>query len=127
MNIKALRQRLALITDVATDGALVVVVAVATALAMATASEPSSREPDAFAYGLGLFIAGLVFFRRRWPVAVLLASGTLSRCTSSSTTRVSSPESLSPPPFTQRQRRAISAGRWRSAACSLEVHSSTGR
>lgn len=77
MNMKALLQRLERIPGVAMDGALVVVVAVATALAMATASEPSSREPDALAYGLGLLIAGLLFFRRRQPVAVLLASATI--------------------------------------------------
>lgn len=77
MNLKALLQRLERIPGVAREGALVVVVAVATALAMATASEPSSREPDALAYGLGLLIAGLLFFRRRRPVAVLLSSATI--------------------------------------------------
>jgi class 3 adenylate cyclase len=32
---------------------------------------------DAFAYGLGLTIAGLVLVRRRWPLAVLLASAVI--------------------------------------------------
>ena len=65
------------IPDVVVDGVLVVIVGVATPLAMATALEPNSREPDAFAYGLGLLIATLLFWRRRWPVAVLLASTVL--------------------------------------------------
>jgi serine phosphatase RsbU (regulator of sigma subunit) len=59
------------------DGVLVVIVGVATPLAMATALEPNSREPDAFAYGLGVLIAALLFWRRRSPVGVLLASTAL--------------------------------------------------
>jgi class 3 adenylate cyclase len=50
-------------------------VALAVAITVAISVLPSQGEPpDALAYGLGLLIAALSLFRRRWPLAVLLAS-----------------------------------------------------
>ena len=57
-----------------TDAVLVAVMAVAITITMAVATEPGSRRPDAFAYGLGLATEALLFFRRRWPIGVLLGS-----------------------------------------------------
>ena len=37
-------------------------------------ADPGRKAPDALAYGLGLLIAALSLARRRWPLAVLLAS-----------------------------------------------------
>jgi class 3 adenylate cyclase len=55
------------------DVGLALMVAVAIIVGIGV-SPDSERRPDALAYGLGLTIAALVLFRRRWPVAVLLAS-----------------------------------------------------
>jgi class 3 adenylate cyclase len=55
------------------DVGLALMVAVAVMIAIGVAPQPG-RQPDALAYGLGLTIAGLVLVRRRWPVAVLVAS-----------------------------------------------------
>ncbi len=55
------------------DVGLALVVAVAIVVGMRV-SPDSGRRPDALAYGLGLTIATLVLVRRRWPVAVLVAS-----------------------------------------------------
>jgi class 3 adenylate cyclase len=50
-------------------------VALAVAITVAISVLPSQGEPpDALAYGLGLLIAALSLARRRWPLAVLLAS-----------------------------------------------------
>jgi class 3 adenylate cyclase len=51
--------------------AIVLLAAIWTAI---TTGVPQGREPDALAYGLGAAIALLALFRRRWPLATLLAS-----------------------------------------------------
>jgi serine phosphatase RsbU (regulator of sigma subunit) len=56
------------------DVFLVIVVGAATTITIAGAVEPNAREPDAIAYGLGLLMATTLFFRRRWPVGILIAS-----------------------------------------------------
>jgi class 3 adenylate cyclase len=59
------------------DVGLALVVAVAISIGIALPLESGTgRRPDALAYALGLTIAALVLVRRRWPVAVLLASAT---------------------------------------------------
>jgi class 3 adenylate cyclase len=55
------------------DAGLAVVLAVAVTIAIAVSPGPGHRR-DVLAYGLGLTIAVLVLVRRRWPLAVLLAS-----------------------------------------------------
>jgi class 3 adenylate cyclase len=55
------------------DAGLAAALAVAITVAI-TVGPGQGEEPDALAYGLGLVIAGLSLFRRRWPLAVLLAS-----------------------------------------------------
>jgi hypothetical protein len=55
------------------DVGLALMVAVAILIAIGVAPQPG-RRPDALANLLGLTIAGLVLVRRRWPVAVLVAS-----------------------------------------------------
>jgi class 3 adenylate cyclase len=55
------------------DAGLAVALAVAVTIAISVAPlQP--RRPDALAYGLGLTFAALLLVRRRWPLAVLLAS-----------------------------------------------------
>jgi class 3 adenylate cyclase len=56
------------------DVGLALVVAVAIVVGMSVSPPDSGRTPDALAYALGLTIAALVLVRRRWPVAVLVAS-----------------------------------------------------
>jgi class 3 adenylate cyclase len=55
------------------DAALAVALAVAITVAINVAPD-QGQAPDARAYGLGVAIAALSLFRRRWPLAVLLAS-----------------------------------------------------
>ena len=55
------------------DAGLAVAVAAAVAVAIRVAPE-QGRPPDAGAYTLALAIGGLALVRRRWPLAVLLAS-----------------------------------------------------
>jgi len=55
------------------DAGLAVAVGVAVAVAISVAPE-QGRPPDAAAYTLALAIGALALFRRRWPLAVLLAS-----------------------------------------------------
>jgi class 3 adenylate cyclase len=55
------------------DAGLAVAVAVAVAVAITVAPE-QGRPPDAAAYTLALAIGALALVRRRWPLAVLLAS-----------------------------------------------------
>jgi len=57
--------------------AAVVAVAVAVAVAIGVSRRPGARPIDVFAYALGLMIAALVLVRRRWPVAVLVASAAI--------------------------------------------------
>ena len=56
-----------------TDAGLAAALAVAVAVAIRVAPE-QGRPPDAAAYSLGLAIGILSLLRRRWPLAVLLAS-----------------------------------------------------
>jgi adenylate cyclase len=55
------------------DAVLAVALAVAVAVAI-TVGPPQGRPPDAVAYALAPVIGALALFRRRWPLAVLLAS-----------------------------------------------------
>jgi class 3 adenylate cyclase len=55
------------------DAGLALALAVAITVAI-NVSLDQGKPPDALAYGLGLAIAALTLFRRRWPLAVLLAS-----------------------------------------------------
>jgi class 3 adenylate cyclase len=55
------------------DVGLALVLAVAISIGIALPTD-TGRRPDALAYALGLTIAALVLVRRRWPVAVLVAS-----------------------------------------------------
>ena len=55
------------------DAGLAVLLAVAIVVAI-NVGAPQGKDPDAFAYAYGLTIAALSLLRRRWPVAVLLAS-----------------------------------------------------
>ena len=69
----SLRQRMQHLPGPLIDVGLALMVAVAILIAIGVAPQ-SGRPPDALAYLLGLTIAGLVLVRRRWPVAVLVAS-----------------------------------------------------
>jgi hypothetical protein len=73
MTVTSLRRRLRRVPAPVVDAGLAVAVAVAVTIAIAVSPGPG-RRPDALAYGLGLTIAALVLARRRWPLAVLLAS-----------------------------------------------------
>ena len=55
------------------DAGLAVALAIAVTVAISV-SPSQGKDPDALAYGLGLLIAALSLARRRWPLAVLLAS-----------------------------------------------------
>jgi class 3 adenylate cyclase len=55
------------------DAGLAVALAVAVTVAI-NVGPAQGEQPDALAYGLGLLIAALSLFRRRWPLPVLLAS-----------------------------------------------------
>ena len=58
------------------DAGLAVALGVAVTIGIRVAPEPG-RRPDAFAYACGLAIAALTLARRRWPLAVLLASAVI--------------------------------------------------
>jgi class 3 adenylate cyclase len=74
MSVAWLRQRPAHVPTWAIDAGWAVAVAVVVTMAIRTAQEPNTRRPDLFAYALGLTIGALLLARRRWPVAVLVAS-----------------------------------------------------
>ncbi len=57
----------------AVDAGLALVLAVAVSVAI-TVGPSQGRSPDAFAYLLGPVLGALALLRRRWPLAVLLAS-----------------------------------------------------
>jgi class 3 adenylate cyclase len=67
------RSRLRRLPAPVVDAALAVALAIAVTVAI-TVSPSQGKDPDALAYGLGLLIAALSLARRRWPLAVLLAS-----------------------------------------------------
>jgi class 3 adenylate cyclase len=69
----SVRQRMRGAPKPLVDMGLGLMVAVALIIAIGLPPNPG-RPPDAFAYALGLTIAALVLIRRRWPVAVLVAS-----------------------------------------------------
>jgi class 3 adenylate cyclase len=71
--VTSLRERLRRVPAPVVDAALAVALAVALTIGIRVAPGPGAR-PDALAYGCGLTIAALVLARRRWPLAVLLAS-----------------------------------------------------
>jgi class 3 adenylate cyclase len=74
MSVAWLRQRPAHVPTWVIDAGWAVAVAVVVTMAIRTAQEPNTRRPDLFAYALGLTIGALLLARRRWPVAVLVAS-----------------------------------------------------
>ncbi len=69
----SLRQRLWRVPAPVVDAGLAVALAVANTIGIRVALAPGAR-PGAFAYACGLTIAALALARRRWPLAVLLAS-----------------------------------------------------
>jgi class 3 adenylate cyclase len=73
LEVTSLRQRLRRGPAPVLDAGLAVALAVATTIGIRVAPGPGTR-PDAVAYALGLTIAALALARRRWPLAVLLAS-----------------------------------------------------
>jgi class 3 adenylate cyclase len=66
-------QRLRRVPAPVLDAGLAVALAVAITIGIRVAPGPGTR-PDALAYACGLTIAALALARRRWPLAVLLAS-----------------------------------------------------
>jgi class 3 adenylate cyclase len=74
MSVAWLRQRPAHVPTWVIDAGWAVAVTVTVTMAIRTAQEPNTRRPDLFAYALGLTIGALLLARRRWPVAVLVAS-----------------------------------------------------
>jgi class 3 adenylate cyclase len=71
--VTSLGQRLRRVPARVVDAGLAVALAVANTIGIRVAAGPGAR-PDAFAYACGLIIAALALARRRWPLAVLLAS-----------------------------------------------------
>jgi class 3 adenylate cyclase len=71
--VSSARQRMRRVPQPLVDMGLGLMVAVAVIIAIGLPTNPG-RPPDALAYVLGLTIAALVLIRRRWPVAVLVAS-----------------------------------------------------
>ena len=73
MDVTSLGQRLRRVPAPVVDAGLAVALAVAITIGIRVAPGPDAR-PDALAYAFGLTIAALALARRRWPLAVLLAS-----------------------------------------------------
>jgi hypothetical protein len=73
MDATSLRQRLRGVPAPVLDVGLAVALAVAVTIGIRVAPGPGTQ-PDVFAYACGLIIAALALARRRWPLAVLLAS-----------------------------------------------------
>jgi class 3 adenylate cyclase len=71
--VTSLGQRLRRVPAPMVDAGLAVALAVAITIGIRVAPGPGAR-PDVFAYACGLIIAALALARRRWPLAVLLAS-----------------------------------------------------
>jgi class 3 adenylate cyclase len=71
--VTCLGQRLRRVPAPVVDAGLAVALAVANTIGIRVTPAPGAR-PDAFAYACGLTIAALALVRRRWPLAVLLAS-----------------------------------------------------
>src|SRR4029453_17092837 len=73
LEVTCLWQRLRQVPAPVGDAGLAVALAVAITIGIRVAPGPG-KQPDAVAYALGLAIAALTLARRRWPLAVLLAS-----------------------------------------------------
>jgi class 3 adenylate cyclase len=73
LEVTCLWQRLRQVPAPVVDAGLAVALAVAITIGIRVAPGPG-KQPDAVAYALGLTIAALALARRRWPLAVLLAS-----------------------------------------------------
>jgi class 3 adenylate cyclase len=71
--VTPVRQRLRRVPAPVLDAGLALALAVANTIGIRVALAPGAR-PDAVAYACGLTIAALALARRRWPLAVLLAS-----------------------------------------------------
>jgi len=71
--VTSLGQRLRRVPAPVVDAGLAVALAVAITIQIRVAPGPGAQ-PDGFAYACGLIIAALALARRRWPLAVLLAS-----------------------------------------------------
>ena len=67
------RSRLRRLPAPVVDAGLAVALAIAVTVAISV-SPSQGKDPDELAHGLGLLIAALSLARRRWPLAVLLAS-----------------------------------------------------
>jgi class 3 adenylate cyclase len=76
MDSTSLRQRPLRVPAPVIDAALAVALAVAITIAISVSPEPGAQREVA-AYMLGWTIAALVLVRRRWPLAVLLASAVI--------------------------------------------------
>src|SRR5262249_44603513 len=64
-------------TNTLADMGLAALVAAGNTVAISVASEPTSHAPDGLAYLRGVLIGAVLVVRRRWPLAVLIASTTL--------------------------------------------------
>jgi len=71
--VTSLRERLRRVPAPVVDAGLAMALAVANTIGIRAAPAPGAQ-PDAVAYACGLTIAALALARRRWPLAVLLAS-----------------------------------------------------
>jgi signal transduction histidine kinase len=56
------------------DVGIAAALAVAMTLSIAAAPEPSSREPDLFAYLIGVSVGAIVLLHRRWPLGAVAAT-----------------------------------------------------
>jgi hypothetical protein len=77
LDVTSLRQWLLRVPASVIDTGLAAAVAAAVVIAIGVSPRPGARPVDVFAYVLGLMIAALVLVRRRWPVAVLVASAAI--------------------------------------------------
>jgi hypothetical protein len=93
------------------DAALALGLAVATVVAIQVRPQQGA-DPDTLAYGLVLTIAALVLVRRRWPVAVLLASAAIFQVCNLFDYRVCTLRCRSRWRWPQRGPPAIGRGRW---------------
>ncbi|HEX6021768.1 MAG TPA: sensor histidine kinase, partial [Solirubrobacter sp.] len=78
MNPRPARATVAFVTRRWFDIAIAAALTVAMVLVISAAPEPSSREPDAFAYLVGVALGPMVLLHRRWPLGAVFATvGTL--------------------------------------------------
>src|SRR5215218_3149244 len=74
MTVAWFRHRPARVPAWVVDGGWAVAVAIAVTIAIRATNEPGARPRDLLAYALGWTIGALLLARRRWPLAVLVAS-----------------------------------------------------